>query len=118
MVLVAIDGIDRRRRPFQGWRCRDFVRSINDLEAHERAFDDAGSVCGLLKFFAMEIFIDRLALKRSCFVPLLILMLCTAPHPLHAQAPYSPGDICTRRAGLGAAGISYARPGTATGRFS
>jgi len=50
----------------------------------------AGSVCGLLKFFAMEIFIDRLALQRSCFVPLLILMLCTAAHPLHAQAPSAP----------------------------
>jgi hypothetical protein len=38
----------------------------------------------------MEIFIDRLALKRSCFAPLLILMLCTAPHSLHAQAPPAP----------------------------
>src|SRR5246127_486801 len=35
----------------------------------------------------MEIFIDRLALKRSSFASLLILMLCPAPHPLHAQAP-------------------------------
>jgi hypothetical protein len=38
----------------------------------------------------MEIFIDRLALKRSCFASLLILMLCTAPHLLHAQAPLAP----------------------------
>src|ERR1700680_4801857 len=38
----------------------------------------------------MEIFIDRHALKRSCFAPLLILMLCTAPHPLHAQASTAP----------------------------
>jgi hypothetical protein len=38
----------------------------------------------------MEIFIDRLALKRSCFASLLILMLCTARHPLHAQAPTAP----------------------------
>jgi len=55
-----------------------------------------GSVCGLLKFFAMEIFIDRLALKRACVASLLILMLCTAPHPLHAQAspaPATPGPV-------------------------
>jgi hypothetical protein len=38
----------------------------------------------------MEIFLDRLALKRACFTPLLILMLCTAPHLLHAQAPSAP----------------------------
>jgi hypothetical protein len=44
-------------------------------------------LCGLLKFFAMEIFIDRLALKRSGLASLFILMLGTAPHPLHAQAP-------------------------------
>src|ERR1700756_3398666 len=48
------------------------------------------SVCVLLKFFAMEIFIDRFALKRSSFASLLILMLCTAPHPLHAQASTAP----------------------------
>jgi hypothetical protein len=37
----------------------------------------------------MEIFIDRLALKRSGLASLFILMLGTAPHPLHAQAPAS-----------------------------
>ena len=47
-------------------------------------------MCGLLKFFAMEIFIDRVALKGSCIASLLILMLCTAPHALHAQAPTAP----------------------------
>jgi hypothetical protein len=50
----------------------------------------AGSVCGLLKFFPMEIVIHRLALKQFCFAPLLILVLCTAPHRLHAQAPMAP----------------------------
>ncbi len=43
----------------------------------------------------MEIFIDRLALKRSCFASLLILMLCPAPHPLHAQAPTAPATSAT-----------------------
>src|ERR1700680_1711072 len=38
----------------------------------------------------MEIFIDRHALKPSFPASLLILMLCTAPHPLHAQAPSAP----------------------------
>jgi len=38
----------------------------------------------------MGIFVDRLAFKRSCFVPLLIVMLCTASHPLRAQAPATP----------------------------
>jgi len=38
----------------------------------------------------MGIFVDRLAPERFCFVPLLILMLCSAPHPLHAQAPTAP----------------------------
>src|SRR5260370_41931058 len=50
----------------------------------------ACSVFGLLKFFAMGTFIDRLALKRSCFASLLILMLCTAPHPLHVHASTAP----------------------------
>jgi hypothetical protein len=50
----------------------------------------AGSVWSLLKFFAMEIFVDRVTLKRSCFTSLLTLTLCTAPHPLHAQAPTAP----------------------------
>jgi len=35
----------------------------------------------------MEVFIDRLALKPSGLASLFILMLGTAPHPLHAQAP-------------------------------
>src|ERR1700722_3750692 len=35
----------------------------------------------------MEIFIDRLALKRCGLALLFILMLGTAPHPLQAQAP-------------------------------
>ena len=47
-------------------------------------------MCVLLKFFAMEIYIDRVAIKRSCFASLLVLMLCTAPHLLHAQAPTAP----------------------------
>jgi len=38
----------------------------------------------------MGTFIDRFALKRSCFASLLILMLCTASHPLHAQAATAP----------------------------
>jgi hypothetical protein len=47
-------------------------------------------MCGLLKFFAMQVFIGRFAFQRSSFVPTLILMLCTATHPLHAQAPSAP----------------------------
>jgi hypothetical protein len=35
----------------------------------------------------MGIFIHRLATKRTSLTSLLILMLCTAPHRLHAQAP-------------------------------
>src|SRR6202046_514633 len=35
----------------------------------------------------MEVFLDRLALTRSGLASLFILMLGTAPHPLHAQAP-------------------------------
>jgi hypothetical protein len=66
-----------------------------------------GSVCSLLKFFAMEIFIDCLALKRSCFASLLILMLCTAPHPLHAQAP-------TAAATSAPAVPEWAQPGSPT----
>jgi hypothetical protein len=42
------------------------------------------------KVLAMQFVIDRLELQRSCFVPLLILMLCTAAHPLDAQAPSAP----------------------------
>ena len=38
-------------------------------------------------FLAMEILVDRLAPKRSCFAPLLILTLCTEGHWLNAQAP-------------------------------
>jgi len=38
----------------------------------------------------MKIFIDRLALKRSCLSSMLIWMLSTALHPLHAQAPENP----------------------------
>jgi hypothetical protein len=38
----------------------------------------------------MEIFVDRRALKPSCFAQLLILMLCRASHPLHAQTPSAP----------------------------
>jgi len=44
----------------------------------------------LLKFFAMEIFRDRVALKRSCVASLLLLMLCTGAYPLNAQAPAAP----------------------------
>ena len=43
--------------------------------------------CGLLKFFAMEIYLDCRAVKRSCPISLLILMLCTSPYLLHAQTP-------------------------------
>src|SRR5260370_24343171 len=49
-----------------------------------------GGVWVLVKFFAMGTFIERFALKRSCFASLIILMLCTAPHPLHAQASTAP----------------------------
>ena len=53
-------------------------------------------------------------------------LLCLAAHPdalpstasIACASAHGPGDICTRRAGVGAAGISYARPGTATARFS
>ena len=38
----------------------------------------------------MGIFVDRHAFKPSWFAQLLILMLCTALHPLHAQAPSAP----------------------------
>ncbi len=35
----------------------------------------------------MEIYTDRLAVKRSCLTSLLLLMLCAAPHRPRAQAP-------------------------------
>ena len=35
----------------------------------------------------MEIYTDRVAIKRSCLTSLLVLTLCAAPHLLHAQAP-------------------------------
>jgi hypothetical protein len=38
----------------------------------------------------MEIFSDRLVLKRSCVASLLLLMLCTGAYPLHTQAPTAP----------------------------
>ena len=62
-------------------------------------------MCGLLKFFAMGIFVDRLALKR--FDSLLILMLCTASLPLHAQAPTAPSTSA-------AAVPEWAQPGSPT----
>ncbi len=43
-----------------------------------------------VKVLAMQVFFDRLELQRFCFVPLLILVLCTAAHPLHAQEPSAP----------------------------
>src|SRR5258705_7732951 len=52
-------------------------------------FGDIGSGRSA-KVFAMKIFIDRLALERSCLASTLILMLSTALHPLHAQAPAVP----------------------------
>jgi len=52
----------------------------------------------------MQVFVDHLALQRFNFVPLFILMLCTAAHPLHAQAPQPRRHLHTRRAGLGAPG--------------
>jgi hypothetical protein len=55
----------------------------------------------------MEIFIDRLALKRSCFASLLILMLCPTPHPLHAQSPTAPTTSAT-------AVPEWAQPGSPT----
>jgi len=66
----------------------------------------AGSVWSV-KFFAMQVFVYRLALQRSCFVPLLILMLCTVAHPLYAQAPSAP-------AASASAVPDWAQPGTPT----
>src|SRR5271155_3875280 len=76
---------------FQFIRSRAGTSSVRSMILNSRTgVRHAGSVCGLLKFFAMEVFVDRLALQRSCFVPLIILMLCTAAHPLHAQPPSAP----------------------------
>ena len=69
--------------------CRDFVRSINDLEL-TNGRSTRGQCVRSAKVLAMQFVIDRLELQRSCFVPLLILMLCTAAHPLDAQAPSAP----------------------------
>lgn len=44
----------------------------------------------LLTFFAMEMYIFRLAVKRLCLGSLFILALCTAPDLLHAQLPRAP----------------------------
>src|ERR1700721_2196337 len=49
-----------------------------------------GSVRILLKFSVMEIYVDLLAIKRSCNTSLLALMLCAAPHLLRAQAVATP----------------------------
>ncbi len=38
----------------------------------------------------METYRNCLVLKRSGFVPLLVAMLCSAPHPVRAQAPAVP----------------------------
>ena len=44
----------------------------------------------LLKFSVMEIYVDLLAIKRSCNNLLLVLMLCASPHLLRAQAVATP----------------------------
>jgi hypothetical protein len=46
--------------------------------------------CGLLKFFSMEIYVGLVAIKRSCRISLLALMLGAASHVLRAQAPTAP----------------------------
>ena len=54
------------------------------------------------------------------------ILLHAAAHPdalrniasAACASAHSPGDTSARRAGVGATGIFYACPGTATGRFS
>ncbi len=94
------------RLSFQFVRSRAGTLSVRSLILNSpTGVRHAGSVCGLLKFFAMGIFIDRLALKR--FDSLLILMLCTASLPLHAQAPTAPSTSA-------AAVPEWAQPGSPT----
>jgi hypothetical protein len=52
----------------------------------------------------MEIYIDRLASKRSCLASLFVVMLCTAPQVLRAQAPATPPPAVPE----------WAQPGSAT----
>ena len=66
------------------WRIRN-SRSTHSQYAHKYA-------PGLLKFFAMEICIDLLAMKRACLTSLLCLMLCAAPHVLRAQVHSAPAS--------------------------
>ncbi|MGI9069826.1 MAG: biopolymer transporter Tol [Bryobacteraceae bacterium] len=54
---------------------------------------------GLLECFAMGAYTDRLALKSCRLASLLVLMLCSAPHLVRAQAPAVP---------------EWAQPGSAT----
>ena len=75
--------------PIHQLACRDFVRSIHDLEL-TNGRSTRGRCVRSVKVLAMQVFFDRLELQRSCFVPLLILVLCTAAHPLHAQEPSAP----------------------------
>jgi hypothetical protein len=52
----------------------------------------------------MEIYIDRLARKRSCLASLFLVMLCAAPQALRAQAPATPPPAVPE----------WAQPGSAT----
>src|ERR1035441_4500503 len=44
----------------------------------------------LLRFIFMGNYIVRFAIKHSCRASLLVMMLCTAPYLLRAQAPGAP----------------------------
>ena len=65
------------------------------------------SLCGLLKWFAMKVYIVHPARKCFCLASLFVLMLCITPHLLHAQAS-APSATPTP------AVPDWAQPGTAT----